>query len=401
MNQRSLRSNRKSDTIVPTIMSVPAVHMMSQATPSPTEKEKSRILKLTPPIQEKLTPVMELDPGKPDAQFDKLFTLITDLSTNMTTLNQGLKDELKDELRNTGASIRDEMTKLEARIVTAQEEKHADLTSKIVKNQTDQDNKIAQLQAENTEMKKTMSENKDKLIAQSYQTAIIQQQLDALTLQVNTNQQSNIDFEVTVNHDMEEMKEATLTALRLANSVEQHGRRWSIRILGMTAPEEGSETKAEAKAKVVRIIRENFKLDQVRVKDVDCAHRMGRVTAKNKQTMLVRFFARDLVDDIIQRQSNLKGTGLIVYSDQTQMNRKLITTLKARDDVEDVWTAHGNIWARPEKDGQKFKMIIGDNIEEKLSLDPLTDKSTPATPEHSAPNSPNPATAIEEPVTQE
>jgi hypothetical protein len=139
---------------------------------------------------------------------------------------------------------------------------------------------------------------------------------------------------------------------------------------------------------VVRIIRENFKLDQVRVKDIDCAHRVGRVTAKNKQTMLIRFFARDLVDDLIQRQSNLKGSGLIVYSDQTQLNRLLINSLKDRDDIDDVWTAHGNIWARPEKNGQKYKMIIGDDIEEKLKLDPIPDQSTQTTPVNSTPNSP-------------
>ena len=156
--------------------------------------------------------------------------------------------------------------------------------------------------------------------------------------------------------------------------------RWAVRLLGMTAPDDGAESKVKAKAKVVKIIRENFKLDQVRVTDIDCAHRLGRVTAKNKQTMLIRFFARDLVDDLVQRKSNLKGSGLILYDDQTQLNRILINTLKDRDDIDEVWTGNGNIWARPNKNGKKYKMFIGDDIEQKLKLNPLPERSTPNSP---------------------
>jgi hypothetical protein len=172
----------------------------------------------------------------------------------------------------------------------------------------------------------------------------------------------------------------------LANSVEQHGRRWAVRLLGMTAPEEGVESKMEAKAKVLKIIHENFKLTHVRPIDIDCAHRLGRVTAKNKQTMIIRFFARDLVDDLKQNMKNLKGSGLILYDDQTQLNRILINTLKARDDIDEVWTGNGNIWARPNKNGPKFKMYIGDDIEQKLGLDPLPDSSNPTSPAQSNPD---------------
>ena len=400
MSDRKLRSKAKLDTTLSTIMSIPAAHQMTHSSPSPTqkEKEKPRVIKLTSPKEKPLSTIMENkdqqsnnpthgpEADNPDStEFGRLYSLISNLSTTVTTLNQGLKDELQ----KTGISIREEMSKLEERIVISQDAKYADLTSKIHENRTDQDQKIAALQTENLSMKKTIQENKDKLLAHSYQTSQLQQQMDALTKRVDKNQQDNAEFEVTVNNEMEEMKEATLTALKLANTVEQHGRRWAVRLLGMTAPENGVESKPEAKSKVLKIIHENFKLTHVRPTDIDCAHRLGRVTAKNKQTMIIRFFARDLVDDLSQNKKHLKGSGLILYDDQTQLNRILINTLKDRDDIDEVWTGNGNIWARPKKNGPRFKMYIGDDIEEKLGLDPLPEESNSTSPAPSNPGSTN------------
>jgi hypothetical protein len=121
---------------------------------------------------------------------------------------------------------------------------------------------------------------------------------------------------------------------------------------------------------VVAIIHENFKITSVRTTDIDCAHHVGYVTKTNKQTMLVRFNARYLVDDLMARKSNLKNTGFIIYDDMTYLNRILLNKLKARDDIASVWVGNGNIWARPHADGPIFKMQVGDDIEKKLNLKP-------------------------------
>ena len=121
--------------------------------------------------------------------------------------------------------------------------------------------------------------------------------------------------------------------------------------------------------------------------DIDCAHRVGAVTDKGKQTMLVRFFARDLAEDVMKNKRNLKGTGILIYEDTTWMNRQLITELKDRDDVDSVWLKNGTIWVRLEPTGRKFKISIADDVETKLAekrQEFLENPAPPVTPEQIA-----------------
>jgi hypothetical protein len=97
----------------------------------------------------------------------------------------------------------------------------------------------------------------------------------------------------------------------LANSIEAHSRRWAVRIIGLPAPTEIERT-PQAKYIVTKLIHEKLKLERMSPQDIDCAHHVGAVTDKGKQTMLVRFFARDLADDVMKHKRNLKGTGILI-----------------------------------------------------------------------------------------
>jgi chromosome segregation ATPase len=168
--------------------------------------------------------------------------LFAKLTTMVTTLHK----ELQDDIKNASETHKKEMTKLEERLQTSQEKKYEDLTRKLHTNHPEHEERIKKLEAENTHLQRTVADHSEKLLAQSYQTAQLTEQIEAFRLQMESNQQNHDEFETGVNEDIIELRKATKTSIPLANSVEQHGRRWAIRLLGMKAPD-GTESKQQAR----------------------------------------------------------------------------------------------------------------------------------------------------------
>jgi hypothetical protein len=154
---------------------------------------------------------------------------------------------------------------------------------------------------------------------------------------------------------------AAKAAIKAANDIEAHNRRWALRILGLPAPTT-HETTAEAKQIAVNFITERLSINGITTVDIDCAHRVGTITDA-KQTLLVRFFERDYVDLLKSKKKSLKGTGLILYEDATFLDRKLILALKDHPDVESAWMNHGKIWAKSRAE-KKVKVQIFDDLEQ-------------------------------------
>jgi hypothetical protein len=154
-------------------------------------------------------------------------------------------------------------------------------------------------------------------------------------------------------------------AIFMANSTEAHNRRWSLRILGLPAPE-GRETTAEAKMISLAFFTDNLKVPGLSTMDIDCAHRVGKVSA-SKQTMLVRLYERDYVDLLLKKKSNLKGSTFVLYEDATFLDRKLINLLNDHPLVENAWMTHGTIWAKKVDGGDKVKVTIKDDINSVLT----------------------------------
>jgi hypothetical protein len=107
--------------------------------------------------------------------------------------------------------------------------------------------------------------------------------------------------------------------LRLANNVEAHQRRWSVRLLGLNAPDENGETSDQAKYLTLVFIHDILYVDNVGIEDVDCAHRVGKIY-NGKQTMLIRVFSRNLTQHILLNKKNLKETQYVLYEDSTTPN---------------------------------------------------------------------------------
>jgi hypothetical protein len=80
-------------------------------------------------------------------------------------------------------------------------------------------------------------------------------------------------------------RKASKAAIRAANSVEAHNRRWALRILGLKAPE-NQEFTAEAKQIAIDFFHDKLNVTNLATIDIDCAHRVGKVSAKGKQTLL-------------------------------------------------------------------------------------------------------------------
>jgi hypothetical protein len=96
------------------------------------------------------------------------------------------------------------------------------------------------------------------------------------------------------------------------------------------------------------------------ITDIDCAHRVGPVKDE-KQTMLVRFYARDLTNLSVSKKSSLKGSDFILYEDATVKNRRLLNALKLMKKFESVWILNGCVWIK--KTGcEKQRVGIHDNL---------------------------------------
>jgi hypothetical protein len=151
-------------------------------------------------------------------------------------------------------------------------------------------------------------------------------------------------------------------ARKITNDVESHGRRWAIRILGLPAPTYHPEEIPEAKLVVLKLFKDYLNISNIGTCDIDCAHRANSVRL-GKQTLLVRFFRREIVDLLVKARKMLAGKGIVILEDTTYLNRTLINDLKkCTTMVENSWNAAGAVWAKLKNSDKKLKVSINDNI---------------------------------------
>ena len=87
--------------------------------------------------------------------------------------------------------------------------------------------------------------------------------------------------------------------------MEAHGRRWSIRILGLPAPPQEGESIHSAKTVVVNFLKSRLNINHIKIEDIDCCHRVGDII-ESKQMMLTRFYSRDFVIQSSEEGKTLK-----------------------------------------------------------------------------------------------
>ena len=134
---------------------------------------------------------------------------------------------------------------------------------------------------------------------------------------------------------------------KIANDVEAHGRRWSVRLVGMPAPTPAPgkirESTPEAKAAALRFFAEYLNVNNISPEDIDCAHRIGAVKDR-KQTLLIRFFRREIAEHLLSNKKMLKGKTFAIFEDKPQLNMNLIFKVSKRAEVERAWNMGGSVW---------------------------------------------------------
>jgi hypothetical protein len=163
----------------------------------------------------------------------------------------------------------------------------------------------------------------------------------------------------------------------MANQIEAHDRRWSIRLFGLKAPTKKPESTHQAKEALLTFLDEKLGINYFKPGEIDTAHRIGPVTEEGNQTLLVRFFRRELVDYILSSKRMLKGKNASLFQDTTQKNRKLIFDLGKRPEVESAWCSGVSIWAKLHSKTKKIKVGITSNLDSLLAKPDKTESFEP------------------------
>jgi hypothetical protein len=164
-------------------------------------------------------------------------------------------------------------------------------------------------------------------------------------------------------------------AIEMANQIEAHERRWAMRIMGLPSPTTIPESLKEVKTAILFFLAEKLEIKNVRAMDMDTAHRLGPIV-DGKQTVLVRFFRRQVVEDILNSKRMLKGKNMSIFQDTTRKNRTLIWNLTQRAEVEGAWCANGKVWAKLHEKNKKIRVSITEDLDKVLSKKKFTKDST-------------------------
>jgi hypothetical protein len=255
-------------------------------------------------------------------------------------------------------------------------DKHQELSKKMDTKFKTIDSQLEQQELTDSSTLAEVDALKMELASQKYKVAVLEEQMTKLLSLSDLVKEMDSKIEDTndrLTMAVEEQNEAIEETMLLVNSVEAHGRRWAVRIIGLPSPRERNETTHQAKEVDLQFFKDKLKISDLLYNDIDCAHRVGSIT-DFKQTMLIRFHARDSVDYVMRYKTNLKGSGIVLYEDTTWRNRKLINKIKRRADVDSAWCIGGTIWCKLHKSPNKIKITLGDDLD--VLLGPLPDEAS-------------------------
>lgn len=131
------------------------------------------------------------------------------------------------------------------------------------------------------------------------------------------------------------------------DSLEQYQRRQCLRIFGI--PEMDAEDTDKIAIDVASKI--GIKLETC---DIDRSHRVGR-KADRPRPVIVKFVSYRKRREVFQNKKQLKGSGVTIREDLTQMRYKLLKECITKYGVTNVWTIDGAIHV---KEGDNKRIIL-------------------------------------------
>lgn len=95
------------------------------------------------------------------------------------------------------------------------------------------------------------------------------------------------------------------------------------------------------------------------INEIEIAHRVGISKRGKPRQVIVKFFSRNSKEAILSKKKQLKGSGIFVNEDLTNLNQQVLASVRKKqpDEVETAWTLNGIIYYKG-KDGKVKKTHI-------------------------------------------
>lgn len=136
---------------------------------------------------------------------------------------------------------------------------------------------------------------------------------------------------------------------RQLNELENYQRRENVRIFGLP------ESKEEKPIQLVTqfLAKHNFNIKE---EDIHIAHRVGRKVPDKSRAMIVRFFNRNTRNKVIKNRKVLRGKGVSIGEDVSQLTMKTLIRVQQSEMVAKAWVWGGKVFATlsSEPDGKPF-----------------------------------------------
>ena len=222
-----------------------------------------------------------------------------------------------------------------------------------IKNNQEQSNKalrnyfeecVGNLRAEIERMARSSQEMKIKMAA-------MEKRLEELEIQ-------NRD----ISNSLQAKEEEVNKVKQALNRQDQNQRLWLLRFKGVMAPD-GIESTETSKIHVVEVVNKYLGI-KMNVLDLDTAYRIGPIVNGN-QTILARFFRRDLADHCVRNRKKLKEKNMAVIEDITRPNLLLLSQLKDHDAIDKHWYYRGRVYGLT-NDNLRVPFNILDDIDQQI-----------------------------------
>ena len=158
------------------------------------------------------------------------------------------------------------------------------------------------------------------------------------------------------------LKRGIITAQQKTNDNEQYNRLEGIRVHGI------EETPNEnCKEKICNILNGKLGLD-IKPSDISKIHRLDQMYRREgkPRPIILRFDAHYHKRECIVNRRKLKGTGIVISEDLTQLNYGVLNRAYKHECVESVWSTEGKLFAKL-KQGPRIRLFAYKNIDDTIA----------------------------------
>ena len=144
--------------------------------------------------------------------------------------------------------------------------------------------------------------------------------------------------------------------------IEAWGRKWNLRIWGITGDSLG-ESAEECIERTLSFIRLQLGLFRFPRDAIEIAHRLGRYSTNQHRTIIVRFMRRTDRAIVLSKRRELRGTPYRMTDDLTAAAARILQRAQAAAGRNNTWTRDGDVIVRL-SNGRTMKVEEGTPLEE-------------------------------------